>query len=128
MATSPVNNVGLTIINDLIQAIIAGGVVAGEAYIAALDPDLAAIPIVGWLEAQTVQYVADIIQVAGQKFADQIVISIQTGAENNAVINATTALALAQGTGNQAAIAQAAAQAAQAYQKAFALDGWATTS
>lgn len=128
MATSPVTNVTLTVINGLITALMSGGIVAGETYLTSLDPALAAIPIVAWLEDEAIQYIANILTIAGEKFADQIAISIQTGAEGNNVINATTALALAQGTGNQSAIASAAAQASAAYQKAFGLDGWATPS
>lgn len=128
MADPTTDNKALEIINGIISALMAGGEKAAEAYIVALDPALLGLPIINWIVDEGVQYLATILSVAGQKFADNLVINIQTEQEGNDVINATTALAIAQASNDAKAIAQAVVTAGQAYKAAFNLDGWANPS
>ncbi len=114
------------VINGIISALMSGGEVAAEAYITALDPVLFTPPIMQWLLDRGVQYLGQILSIAGQKFADQVVFSIQTQGEQADVITATTALAIAQASNDTAAIAGAVSAASAAYKAAFRLDGWAT--
>lgn len=114
--------------NNVISAFMSGGEAAAEAYLTTLDPALLAFPPIAWLMDEAVGYLGQILSIAGQRFADQIVINIQTQGEESDVITAGTALAIANASGDQAAIAAAVTAASAAYKAAFGFDGWATPS
>lgn len=128
LASPTTDNKALGVINGIISALISGGEKAAEAYIVALDPALLGIPIINWIIDEGVGYLATIVSVAGQKFADALVIDIQTKQEGSNVITATTALAIAQASNDQKAIDAAIKAASSAYKTAFNLDGWSTPS
>lgn len=128
MADPTTDNKALEIINGVISALMSGGEKAAEDFIIALDPALFGIPFVTWLLDEGVHYLAMVISVAGQKFADSVVIDIQTNGEESNVITATTALAIAQASGDAGAINNAIGVASDAYKKAFNLDGWSHPS
>jgi hypothetical protein len=120
------DNQAADVVNGIIRAIISGGETAAETYLTALDPALLSIPIVHWLMDQGVHYVAQIVSISGQQFADNIVFDIQTNGEKSDTITAGTALAIAIASGDQGAIQKAKDSAGAAYKKAFQLDGWST--
>lgn len=126
MSTPTTSNTAANIINDVISALMSGGEQAAEAYLTALDPAILSVPIIAWLMDEGVQWLGQILSIAAQKFADNVIIDIQTNAENSEVINASTALALAIGSGDQSAIQNAVSNASAAYKAAFGFDGWAT--
>ena len=112
----------------MIGALFDGGRLAAEAYLAALAPELFANPIVHWLEDEGLMYLESILRVAGEKFADGIVIDIETNGELSSVLVATTALAIAQASKDQTAIDQAIKETGDAYRKAFHFDGFGNPS
>lgn len=115
-------------IDGIISALMKGGVTAAEAYIIALDPAVFAIPIVAWLMDEGIGYLAQVLEIAGEKFATAVVIDIQTNGEESAVVNAGTELAIANASGNQEAIQNAVKDATAAYASAIHWDGSATPS
>lgn len=129
MSTTPLpTNQVAAIINEVVAAFLSGGETAAEAYLTALDPALLSIPFVQWILDWGVQYVGQIISVAGQQFATKIVIAIQTDGEQSNVVNGATALQLALGSGDQTAINQAAENLKTAYGALFSFDGVAPSS
>ena len=127
-ASPTTSNSAAEIMEQIVSAIMSGGVAAAEAYVLALDPAVLSIPIIAWAVDEGISYIAQFISIAGQKFVDGVVINIQTDLEDSNVVNAATELALAQGSGDQAAIAKAVADASAAYKAAINFDGWATPS
>ncbi len=112
------------ILNCVIQALLSGGEKAAEAYLTALDPVLLANPIMSWLMDVGVQYIGQILSIAGQKFVDQLVIDAQVNYEKSGVLDAGTALTLAMASKDQAAIDMAKANLSAAYQAIISFDGW----
>jgi len=123
-ASPSLDNQTLEIINGVISALMTAGEDAAVAYLTALDPAILALPLCQWLLKEGIQYLGQIVSIAGQKFVDNLILDIQTKGEESDVIVATTALALAQASGNQGSIQQALQNAASAYKAAFNLDGW----
>jgi len=121
-------NAAAGVLNDVISAIMSGGVVAAEAYLTALDPALMSIPIVQWLVDEGVGHLAQILTVAGERFGDSLIIDFQTGTEASDVLTTGTALALAQASGNETAIAAAVQAATDSWRSLIGYDGWATPS
>lgn len=128
MSTPTTDNKAADILNGVISALMSGGEKAAEAYLTALDPTILTVPIIAWLMDEGVQWLGQVLSIAGQKFADNLVIDIQTNGEQSGVINACTELSLALASGNQTAIDKAKLDASSAYQAAFAFDGWSTPS
>jgi hypothetical protein len=122
----PQVNQAAEILNEVVSALMSGGEKAAEAYLTALDPGLLAIPVVAFIMDQGVHWLFQVISIAGQKFADKVVIDLQTNGERSDVITAGTALALAIGSNDPQAIKSAVDAASAAYKSAFNLDGWAT--
>lgn len=111
--------------NELIAAMMKGGVQAAEVYVISVAP-IFATPILKSILSWALGYVGTFLSVAGQKFADQVIIDIQTNREESNVMNAATELAIALDSGNQAAIDKAVGDASEAYRRAFNFDGWGT--
>ncbi len=109
--------------NKLIEAFEQGGVVAMEAYITSLDPAVLAIPIVAWFVDQGVSYIGQFISIITQKAVTGIVIDLQTNGEESTVLTTATALALAQGSGDQNAITDAKNKAISALGSLIHWDG-----
>lgn len=125
MAGPTTENRVLVILNGVIDALFKGGEDIAFAYLVATVPFFS-IPVLGWLAKQAIYYLAHIVEMSGEKFADKLAIKIQTDGEGSGVLTATTALAIAQNSGDQGAIQKAVASAALAYKAAFNLDGWST--
>lgn len=121
-------NVTAEIINELISAIMSGGEKAAEAYLTGLAPEVFANPFMQWLLDEGVQYLGQFLSIAGQKFADNIVIDIQVNGEKSAVMTAGSELAFAIASKNQGSIDKAVADISRAYQVAFKCDGWGNPS
>jgi hypothetical protein len=126
MSGPTTDNTGADFLNTVISAFMSGGQIAAEAAITALDPPLLANPIAQFLLAQGVGYLGSILSIAGQKFGDALVMDLQTGSEKSNVLTAATALAIAQASGNQTAIAAAVANADAAWKAVTNFDGWST--
>lgn len=122
------DNRAAEIINGVISAIMSGGETAAEVYLTALAPELFANPIAHWLLVRAIEYFGQMLSIAGQKFADNIVIDIQVHGETSDVITAGSALAFAIASKNQTSIDQAIANLGKAYQASFRLDGWSHPS
>ncbi len=123
-----IENDALTITNGVIGAFFQGGEVAAEAYLTALDPSLLALPIVAWFLDEGVALLGKFLRVATEKFADSVVIDIQINGEKSKALNACTELALALGSGNTDAIAQASQDAKDAYKAVVHFDGFGNPS
>lgn len=107
--------------NGLISALMTGGETAAEAYIAAADPALMAIPPIRWLVDEGIQYLGNLVDVFLAKSATGIIIDVQTNGQNSSAVIATTALKFAEASGNKDAIKKAIAEASAAYK---ALGNW----
>lgn len=124
MSSSPTTeNVAADILNGVISALMSGGEKAAEAYLTALDPAVLAIPIIAWIMDEGIKYLGQILSVAGQKFADEIVIDVETNGERSSVITTATALQFALASGNATDIALATQNASAAWGKLIHYDG-----
>ncbi len=119
----PTENTAADIINQVVSAFMTGGEKAAEAYLTALAPEVLGIPFFQFLLDEAVQYLGQIISVAGQKFADEVVIDIQTNQEESSVINTAVALQFALTSGDQSAISLATANLKKSYSSLFSYDG-----
>lgn len=122
MAAAPTTDTAAQIVGGVIQALMQGGEAAAETYLTAQFPWLAN-PIANSLLSLILGWIEKPIQTYMINSAAGVVIAIQTSAEQSAVVNAATALQLAQQSGNQAAIGQALAAAKAAYEKLGLWDG-----
>ena len=120
------DNAAADLLNRVISALMSGGVSAAEAELAVLAPGLQQVPVVGWLIDEGITYLAQVLSIATQKFADAVVIDIQTNGERSAVLTAVTELAFAQASGSTAAITHAIGDANAAWKAAINFDGWST--
>ncbi len=100
-----------------------GGEKAVEIYLTALAPEILGIPIVQFALDEIVQYVGQIISVAGQHFATQVVIDLQTRGEKSDVITTAVALQIALASGNQEAIDGASQNLKDSYARLIHWDG-----
>lgn len=121
--TPTANNQIAEFLDQFINALVTGGEVAAEAYITSLDPALLAVPIIKWFVDQGVQYLGKLLSVATQKVITGLVIDIQTNGEESAVLTSATALALAQGSGDPAAVQNAVNDAIKAWGELIHWDG-----
>lgn len=128
MSSPTTTNSAADVLNGVISALMSGGVTAAETYLTGIAPEVMAIPILAWLADEGISYLAQVLTVAGEKFADQIVVNIQTNGEKADVLNTATALAIAIASKNASAISAATIAASAAYKSAFNFDGWATTA
>lgn len=115
-------NVTAAVIGGFIEALMTGGETAAEAYLTAQFPLLAnpiAQSILDWM----VNELGSAIQSYLINSATGIVINIQTSSEQSAIVNAATALQLAQSSGDKDAINQAVENAKRAYQGLIRWDG-----
>lgn len=119
-------NQAATILNEVIGILMTGGEKAAEIYLTALDPGLLAIPIIAWLMDEGIEWLGQIVSIAGQKTIDGIVIDVQKNGEQSQAVTAATALILANGSGNADGITQATTALEAAYKSAINYDGWAT--
>ena len=110
------------IVGGVIEAIMQGGEDAALAFLAA-EVRIFANPVGKALASWVFGYVAGPIETYLVNNATGIVINIQTSTEQTAVINAATALQLAQASGDPAAIEEAVKNAKAAYSKLFRWDG-----
>jgi len=124
MSSPTTVNKATVFIEGVISALMSGGELAAEAYITALEPEIFGIPFFHWLMTEAVSYMGQFLQVAGEKFADNVAVDIQTKGEESDVITAATALAIAEASNDPVAIAGAVKAAGAAYKAAFNLDGW----
>lgn len=121
-----------TLVNGIINAVLTGGVDAGEIYIESLDPALFAIPVLGSLLKDGLDEILSAIQ--GQLYtnisqiADQITIDIQTNGESSAVATAAQQLATAKKAGNQDAVTSATQNLINSWASLIHSDGSADTS
>lgn len=113
-------------LNGIVNAFATGGEAAAKVYLVALAPGLFAYPLVGWIADELLSYLGQILSIAGQKFATQIVIDIQTNGEKSSVITAATAFQIALASGNSGAIQDAANTLSGAYGDLVHFDGWST--
>lgn len=122
----PADNQTANLLNQVISALMSGGVTAAEAELEILAPGLQEAPILGWLVDEGITYLAQVLSIASQKFIDSMVIDIQTNSEKSAVLTAVTELALAQATGNTSAIKKAVGDANAAWKAVIRFDGFGT--
>lgn len=124
MGTVPTtNNVAAEVLDGVISALMSGGEKAAEAYLTTLAPEVLAIPIIAWIMDEGVHYIGQILSIAGQKFATQIVIDVQTRGEQSSVITTATALQFALSSGNASDIAIATQNASAAWANLIHYDG-----
>lgn len=123
MGAPTTDNKAAEIVNEVIRALMSGGVLAAETYLNTLAPGILQLPVVGFLLDEGLQYLAQALSVAGQEFATQIVIDIQTNGEASRVVTAGTALQIALASGDQSAIDGAAATLTAAYGDLIHWDG-----
>lgn len=124
MGTVPTtDNKAAEILDGVISALMSGGEKAAEAYIIALDPAILATPFGTWLVDEGVSYVGQILSIAGQKFANEIVIDIQANGEQSSVITTATSLQYALASGDTAAITLATKNASDAWGGLIRWDG-----
>jgi len=114
------------ILNGVVSALMTGGEAAAELFVTGLAPEVFANPIAQWLLDEGIQYIGQILSIAGQKMVDQIVFAIQTGGETSNVLSTSTALAIAQASGDPNAIASAVTDASNAWKSIVSFDGFAT--
>lgn len=119
---APVTNTAAQIVGGVLQAIMQGGETAAQTYLTAQFPILAN-PILSQILSTILSLVAGPIQTYLINCATGIVIKVQTSVEQGSVINAATALQLAQSSGDQQAIDQALATMKGAYEKLGLWDG-----
>ena len=124
MGTVPTtDNQAAEILDQVISLLMSGGLVAAEAYLTSLAPEVLSLPVIAWIMDQGLSYVAQIVSVAGQKFATQIVVDIQTHGEKSSVITTATALQFALSSGNQTDIDLATKNASTAWGNLIHYDG-----
>lgn len=126
MGSPAADNTSANFLNTIISAFMSGGETAAETAITAADPELFGNPVMQFFLDEGVQWLGQIISIAGQKFVDNVVIDLQANGEESGVMVAGTALALANASGDTNAISKAVADASAAYKAAFNFDGIAT--
>lgn len=112
--TPSTTNTAAQFVNNVIEALMEGGLEAAIVYITGVAPEAMAVPIVGWAVREALIYLEQIVSVAGQKAATQIVIDVQTRGEKSSVITTATALQFALAAGNAEDIRLATDNAAKA--------------
>jgi len=120
------DNTATDILNNVVSQFMSGGETAVEVYLTALDPALLANPIMQFLLDEGVSYLGQLLSIAGQRFGDCLIIDFQTGVEGANVLSTGTALAIAQASGDSAAVTAAVAAASAAWKSAIGFDGWGT--
>lgn len=128
MSTPTTDNQTADILNGVVSALMSGGEQAAELYVTGLAPEVFANPIMQWLLDEGIQYVGQILSIAGQKFVDSLVTDAQTNWEKSDVLDSGTALALALASKDPAAIQTATANLSAAYKAVVNFNGWATPS
>lgn len=119
----PTENKAADIVNEVVSAFMSGGEKAAELYLTSLAPEILGIPIVQWLLDEAVSYIGQIISVSGQKFADQIVIDIQTNGEKSSVLTAATELQYALASKDPEAISKATSNLTTSWGNLIRYDG-----
>lgn len=110
----PVTNKAAEIVGGFVKALMSGGESAAETYIKAELPFLA-LPVFSQITDWIVGSIGSEIQTVIINGTTKMVINIQTGSEQSAVVAAATALQMAQQSGDQVAIAKALTVAKKAY-------------
>lgn len=123
MSGPTTDNKTADIINELVSAFMSGGEKAAEVYLTSLAPEILGIPVVQFLLDQLVQYLGQIISVAGQKFTTQIVIDLQINGEKSSVLTTAVALQYALASGDKNAVSLATKNLSQSYSNLFNYDG-----
>lgn len=87
-------------VNNVIEALLEGGMEAAIVYITGVAPEAMAVPIVSFFVKEALQYAEQFISVASQKMATKMVIDLQTHGELSSVLTTATALQIALKDGN----------------------------
>lgn len=123
--TPTAQNKAAEFFNNVIEALLEGGMEAAIVYITGVAPEAMAVPIVSWAVREGLSYLEQMVSKAGQKAATQIIIDVQTHGEQSSVITTATALQFALSSGNGEDIRIATDNAAQAIGRLVKFDGFA---
>jgi hypothetical protein len=110
-------------LNNVIEALLEGGMEAAIVYITGVAPEAMAVPIVSWAVSKALSYAEQFISVASQKMATKMVIDLQTHGELSSVLTTATALQIALKDGNSEDQRIAIENAKQSYARLIHFDG-----
>jgi hypothetical protein len=114
--------------NNLIEALLEGGMEAAIVYITGVAPEAMAVPIVSFFVKEALSYAEQFVSVAGQKMATKMVIDVQTHGELSSVLTTATALQIALKDGNSEDQRIAIENAKKSYASLIHFDGSAQPS
>jgi hypothetical protein len=112
-----------TVLNKFLRILVSIGDKAAEDYLTSLDPALLSLPIISNILDFGVSEIGNVIYTFMAESLTSIVIDIETNKEESSVVNASTALQLAQASGDTDAIQKAQANAVTAWSNLIRYDG-----
>jgi hypothetical protein len=115
------------VLNRFLKAIATGGATAAEIYVKSLAPGVLTLPIISQLLDFGISEITNVLYGFLANSITAIVIDIQTSGEKSGVVNASTALTLAQASGDINAIQTATNNLVQAWGNLIHWDGSANS-
>jgi len=124
MGTTPTDTDELaSILNEFLRVLVTVGDKGAEAYLTGLAPEFLSLPIISGLLDFGVSEIGQAVYTFMAQSLTSIVIDIQTNKEESSLVNATTALQLAQASGDTNAIQTATTNAVNAWGSLVHWDG-----